>query len=366
MERLKQLMCFLAVLATPWLISCSESADEPVSNPKATLQFSPFSLLTGDEEEPDYAVSSLRVLIFSPGSYTFYNFPIDLSTAIQPYTIQIDQGTYDFVFIANEDSDPALAAELANYNVSNTLSELAGKYFDSASIRNNYTIPMTRIYRNVRVAGNNEVYLNGSSTKQETPWPVEVDRASIRVDLFMETTDETMVDGFTSLQVANVPNKVYLLPENLIGQRNYNVTGSSSFETLTASVLEYRSFDNDEGDAYAYRGPTENDVDYTIKIVNPGLSFTKESDGKWHWYKRIILPETVFADKTDEDSGIELQVMVYDQTYRLTLSNQAETDFTIPRNVRYKVTGTLTANYITFEVSVKPWGKNENQDIPLE
>ena len=364
MEQLKHWICFLAILATPWLISCSESTDEPES-PKATLQFSPFSVLTGDEDDPDYAVSSLRVLIFKPGDYAHYNFPIDLSTAIQPYTIEIDQGTYDFVFIANEDSDPTLAAELAGYNVNHTLTELAGKYFDSSSIRNDYTIPMTRIYRNVRVAGNNEVYLDGSAVRQTSPWPVEVDRTCIRIDLFMETTIETMVNGFTSLQLANVPNKVYVLPENLSGQTNYNVTGSSSFETLTSAVLVYRSFANNRGDEYTYRGPTVDDVDYTIKVVNPGLSFTKESDGKWHWYKRIILPETVFADKTDKDSGIELQVIVNGNTYKLTLSNQAETDFTIKRNVRYKVTGTLTANYITFEVSVKPWGKNENEDIPL-
>ena len=144
------------------------------------------------------------------------------------------------------------------------------------------------------------------------------------------------------------------------------MTGASSFETYTSDTAPiYRTFLHNEGDEKTVRIPdpgNEDDVDYMLTPAN--LSFVKDGD-KWYWYKRIILPYSAFTPVTNSDYGIQLRATVWGKPYLLTLSNQAETDFTISRNSRYKVNANLSPNFIQFEVSVLPWGDNTNVDIPF-
>ena len=57
----------------------------------------------------DIVISSFRVLVYeatgNDAGKLRWNIPINLSTNPSPYSIPIETGTYDFVFIANEKSD---------------------------------------------------------------------------------------------------------------------------------------------------------------------------------------------------------------------------------------------------------------------
>lgn len=343
-------------------MSCTKEA--PVEESEtAILQISPRSSVPGYHIDGiDDTITSFRVMVFPKGMPVRYNKTIDL-TNNNPFTLTIEPNLYDFVFIANEDSDTRLQGILSTY--SGTVTNIMSEYFESSAFQNDYSIPMTRIIRNVRVAPDNKVYIGGSPTAQPAIWPVEVTRAGIRVDLFMETTDPTVAaaSGFSKLEIIRVPSRAYLFDTNETSP-HINVTGSTSFETYTAtSAPAYRTLAYNKGDV---KGSKEEefagDVDYTLSEGN--LSFAQDGT-KYVWYKRIILPYTAFANANTPDYGIKLRATVFGLPYTLTLSNQAEDDYIIPRNSRYKITATLNPDYITFSVSVKNWGANTNVEIPF-
>lgn len=353
-------MLLLGVLLTA--SSCVSSTVEPEVE-KATLQISARSALLDPTDNPDEAITSLRMMVFRTGSYIMYNEKIDLANN-NPFTIKIDKGTYDFVFIANEDSDESLHSgktltEVLDAYAGRSVSDITAEYFDSSAFRNDYSIPMTSIYRNVQVIDDRSINNNG--TPVSGTWEVKVVRSGIRVDLFIVTENETMAEGFQKLEVVKVPKIAYLFDTSETTPA-VNVTGASSFETYTASSApSYRTYLYNEGDEKGPHAP-EFEGDVTYELTPSDQVFVKDGD-KWYWYKRIILPYTAFTPVGTGDNGIQLRVTVWGRPYTLTLSNQANTDYTIKRNSRYNVTGILNPSYIEFKVSVKPWGPNDNQEI---
>lgn len=355
------------------LFSCSKHSErvEPEERELATIDVFASGVKPqspGTDANPDNVITSLRVMIFNSGSLLAYNKMIDLSEGTT-FPITIYTGNYDFVFVANEGSDESVHSNgktltqiLDSYS-GKGISAVYDEYFASSAFRNDYAIPMTRVIRNVQVSGDNTITVGGDP--QESPWVVEMKRAAIRMDLFLKTTSLELTQQFTRFQVLNIPDKVYFFEEEWGGLPKYNVKGPESFETVSP-LHPYRYFASDKGDAYAERTPEyEGDVDYSITEVDPGLRFAESSteSGAYYWYKRLVLPSSVFFPSDQKGLGIVFQVVAHGHPYSLTLSRPASTDYTISRNSRYKLQVNFSPNYIGFDVSVIPWG--DNVDVPL-
>jgi len=352
----------LLLLATLLTVSCDKESTSSEEGEKVTLDISTRGILTDAISDPDNAITSIRIMAFyhTNGQFAAQDYKT-ITVTDQPENIQLklDPGHYDFAFIVNGDSDTGLTSRLQNYTKAKTFDNLKAEPIASSAFRNDYSIPMLRLIKNIILTGESDLTVGGLATPQ--PWAVEVERAGIRVDLIIETTAESIKKGFTNLQVINVPKQIYLSPK-------VNVNGTGSFES---PIPGYRTFASNNGDIYDE--PAElagQEVNYTITSSSDEVSFV-EKNGKWYWYKRLILPESVLEPTGQEKSGMQLQVTIDDglgeEQYSLTLSNADETEFTLPRNNRYKVTGTLNpGDYIEFSVSVKEWGNEETEDIVLE
>lgn len=353
---LNNLLLFL--LATLLTVSCDKESTYPEEGKKVTLDISTRGILTDAISDPDNAITSVRIMAFyhTNGQFADQNYQTITATD-QPKDIQLklDPGNYDFAFIVNGDSDAGLTSRLDAYTKTKTLDNLKTEPIASSAFHNDYSIPMFRLVENVILTDESDLTVAGVLTAQ--PWAIEVERTGIRVDLIMETTTESIKEEFTNLQVINVPKLVYLSPK-------VNVNGTASFES---PIPDYRKFSSDKGDIYDEPAElVDQEINYTITSSSDEVSFVAKN-GKWYWYKRLILPESIFEQTGKEELGVQLLVSIDDEQYSLTLSNADETDFTLPRNTRYKVTGTLNpGDYIEFSVSVKKWGNEETEDIVLE
>lgn len=328
--------------------------------------------VSGTDDERDSQFSSLRVMIFHTGSVLAYNKVVDLQQDGNPFTIAMTTGTYDFVFVANEDSDTALTARLNAYTATSgkTIGSIYGESFSSAVFRNDYTIPMTKVLKNVRVTANDlgvGTVIEGSQTyTSPASWPVKLERAAIRIDLILKTDNAMAATNFSALQLTNVPDKVFLFDTD--GSTiNYNVTGAGSFET-TSPLAAYRSIAGTDGDVYASYTPAGSDdpgIDYTLTETSASLGFVKAADNNYYWYKRIILPSSMFTPASKEANAVKLTAVANGRPLSATLGKSGV--FTAPRNQRYTLRGTLVPDMpISFTVEVTPWGQERSVSLPFK
>ena len=323
--------------------------------------------LTGNLSD-DYAITSLRIMVFNSGSpgtlaHNSYNFKLtgaellDMSNNNIPYRINILPGNYDFVFIANEDSDTELRGGtqtltqiLDAYTTSNTRTNIMNEYFSSSAFQNDLTIPMTAIFRNTTVSSSNTITLAGKSTPEAPPWQVEVERAGIRIDLTLWTDKPVTAQRFEKIQMVNVPNRVYMfdVKEDNTTQ-NYN---DSNYEPVTPTILSYRTIN--KGDSLSVSGlPLVPDLDITGNVILYPDTKDFEPDplkspGYFVWHKRIILPSSYFFDKTDGDKAILMQAVVNGNAVGGKLGGAVTTanpyGYNAPRNQRYRIVGEVKAD----------------------
>lgn len=346
------------------LFSCTKEGSYPAAGEgePATIVLSTFGTraqFDGTEEEPDDAFSSLRVMIFRKGATLAYNEVVDLTQG-NPFTIEMTTGDYDFVFIANEDSDTETRpggktlTQILNDYTGRSIHDIYGEYFSSSAFRNDYTIPMTRVIKNVRVHANGTVTVGGNASAEPSPWEVAVERAAIRIDLILKATEQRTAENFSAFQLTNVPEKVYFFGEDRNGSTLYNVTGSGSFEGDNP-VLPYRSIAGNDGDEYRIDQGAEifTESDQPIEFVEDPTT-----PGTYYWYKRIILPSSMFADASDEDLGIRMTSVVSGRPLSAVLGTDL-LGYTADRNQHYRLEGTLkAAEPIEFTVvEVTPWGQ---------
>ena len=321
------------------------------------------TIATEDNLGADDFISSLRIMLFNSGSGAMaYNFVLTAtelaamnnSSNPVPYKMTITTGTFDFVFIANEDSDTELRGGstltdiLDAYTTSNTLSEVMNLHFLSSAFQNNLTIPMTALFRNAKVSISNTITLEGNSMPEVAPWRVGVERAAVRVDLIMKTTSPYGAANFTDFLISNVPNKVYLFPVNASNTPLYNITGSGAgpFETTIRTIA------GDDGDKYSIVSGVEyfEEVDEFIPFVEDPTT-----PGDYYWYKRIILPSSMFTPANDELNAIVLSAVVGGNTLSTTLGTSI-LGYTAGRNNRYRLVANLKADVeMTLNTTIVAW-----------
>lgn len=303
------------------LIPISDKDDTP------DMQTRNMALYNGLDEgsAEDRTISTFRVLIFNSNGLVYNKYT---ENTTQPFSIELAQDTYDFVFIGNEKSDPALSTSLSSFG--GTLNELMAKSFSSDAFASGKNIPMTHMERNVKILGSGRYQTNGGSP-QNGPWTVILVRLGIRVDLMLETDVLENRNSFTGLEIHNIPQTVPLFASDLNGDPIYNsgTYAASRFIPVT------------EGDGFYQVGSTN----------------------KYQWIKdRIILPSKLFNPKTDKNKAVLFKTKYTDESSILQevapLGPWNTDTYITPRNHYFKFKGIVGLDNLNIHLQVNTWGSS--------
>jgi hypothetical protein len=315
------------------LFSCINEKNDPSAGQLVTISLAPSAHAVGTRADGDAYGSGIdnnirefRILVFHAGGKLAYNEYIADITNKSPYTIQLMTGTYDFVFIANEGSDndtsPALTATLDAYDSSKTIADFGNSVvFRAAAFADGKNIPMSALFRNVKIMGDNHYKINGTE-QPKSNWLVMVTRLGIRVDVTLTTGSKLASDSFRELIVGNLPATVPVL--------------AGDVDNKAISYAASRTYNVTDGE---------------------GGGFTATAPYRWV-HKRIILPSSLFSPADRESDAIFLELSYADgypdEKVALALS---PTDYTSPRNAYYLFTGDIIAHQ--FRSSIIPWEEEE-------
>ena len=268
----------------------------------------------------DDKIQFFRVLIYDSRSKTLeYNKTVaDISaTGANPVAIELLTKTYDFVFIANEDSDAALSAALAGLATGSRMSALDDLTVSSDAFAATKNIPMFSRYTNVKVLGDDKIQTPDMSGPEEGTWSVEVTRIGVRVDMVLTlTAGQWATFADKKLYLSNIPDKVHLS-----GKAN-----DGSYESPARAIT-----------------------------IDEATQVTDGSGGaKVITLKRIILPESAFSPASTKSNAV-VAALKFGALERKAALGLSPTDFTLPRNTYLTITGTVS-DKIDFLITVTPWG----------
>ncbi len=278
---------------------------------------SPTAGATHSGSDIDSRVESIRVLGYRVSNGTLaFNQKITVSDPDAGYaqgTIQVLTSSFDFVFIANEGTDTSLPPMLDDDNYVGTFGGLCDLSFDADSFLETKAIPMVSMIEGVRVLGENTVQVD--SYIYSDIWNVGIDRLAIRLELELEMPDDFATAA--ELSFGNVPDRVYLIQDENIA--------------------------------------TVNDVTRTFTPDSKQSDMAGTTTMKW---ERIILPESWFVDAGKEENGVEVRLTNSGDTKKATLGVDPGTDYTMPRNTYFGITGTVSTvaqEEIDITVEAKAW-----------
>ncbi len=315
----------LLVLYTSLLPCCVKNDDVQDNQPQSPLAVVRFNLAptraaTGDPA--DNNISSLRVLGYDSGSgdlrfnISFEEIPTDGKVA----TLQIPMGTYDFVFIANEDSDGSLKEQLASEDNSDfdNIMKLGTLYFARPAFDASKDIPMVTLIEDVDVSGNNTGV-----------WTVAIERIAIRLRVTVTTT-EKQFEKWTmpqSITISGIPDRVYLLS----------------------------GYDNSENRVV----PGEGFASSTIADTAPGFISEVDSDGNVTvTYDRLILPELYLSLLNNfSANGLTVSIDFGDNVKSGKVYAPTEYGFgyRLPRNVFLDMNITIKQDFLDVIGSILAW-----------
>ncbi|WP_029902703.1 hypothetical protein [Prevotella sp. 10(H)] len=328
------------------LISCEK--DDLSEFPNGKVEMVEISLRTTNighlsvDNDPDYEIKSLRILAFNSaiGKLYFNSGKIDLLSISQPITFEIMTGQYDFVFIANEHSvDNDLLSVLLDTWVSTKLTALDQQTFHYNAFSGEKSLPATSIYKNVKVTGNRELTYYDTNINAwvniddilNPLWNVEVERLAIRIDLEL-LIDESVAGDITGIQFANLPDQVPFFSNKMVDNSTIYYEGGYN-ETYPLSSISINDF--------AKTGP--------------------DNEGRYKYtLKRVILPSSVFSESTNADKAIAIDVhrsSAPESPLRQAIGQAMPADFTSPRNLYYKIIGSIIEDAVSLSavITPKPW-----------
>lgn len=272
----------------------------------------------------DRAISVMRVLIYDSksGNLVFNHFIPEVSDTIPLY---ISKGKYDFAFIANENSDKRLADELAALTPGvDRKSDLQKMWFSASAFSRDKDIPMVTIVEDV-AAIDDECYQTSTMPSALTGvWVVWMERLGIRLDMTLRLNPAQYSEfiGGCKMHFSNVPDRVYLVS----GIPNYK----------RALALE----------RVISIGP-----DDMVCLLDPENEHPCEITAR-----RIILPESVFAEKTNAANALMLTIgLGVDDTVSAKISLDPGVDYTMPRNCYLNVSGCVKTSDFTIDATIMNW-----------
>jgi len=193
---------------------------------------------------------------------------------------------------------------------------------------------MAKRIRNVEIKRDNFLVitdeLNNKKDTVDGAWKVQLKRLAVRMLLRISSPEEWFWNSLEEVELINIPKKVYLFDDNANGTPLYNVTGTNDFETSPRKITDFDT----KGKVYS----------------------------NWVWEKqRIIIPSSIFANKTDRSKAITFQLKLKAvSSPRLTpIGFDGTTDYTSPANTYYRIYGTLKEDHINFSIDVKNWEDEE-------
>lgn len=280
----------------------------------------------GDTDPADNTLEQLRILIFNGGGGSLVeNIHIPDINVKNPYTIEIPTGTYDFVFIGNEDSDSGLTLLLDAFTTSNTISDLETLSFDAAAFDSSKKIPMAYTERGIQIIDDNTYKRVDDTANQTGTWEVLLKRLAMRLDVKITTENSVKAADFKKLVISNIPTHVPVLETDASGNTLYNggASGSSSL-TITKANGDTGSFD-------------------------------QNARGVYEWVaSRLILPSTVFTSDAESDALTLECHYVQGETSVSPLKTGIDDYYQVPRNTFITATMAITPS-LTVYVGVEDW-----------
>ncbi len=256
----------LLVLCSSIFPSCVKEVarhNHPGDN-SAVIRFNIAATRATTGDPVDNNISSLRVLIYdSDGDLKFNNSFDQIPTDGKTAELEIPIGTYDFVFIANENSDDALREQLASTDDSDfdNMMEIGTLSFARSAFDPDKDIPMVGLFENVEIRRGNTVIVPGMDPITDM-WEVDVERLAIRLRLTI-TTPEKQFEKWVQprgIVISGIPDRAYLL---------------SGYDNSESRIV-----------------PGETFAASTILGTTPGFISETDDDGNVTvTYDRLILPE---------------------------------------------------------------------------
>lgn len=284
------------------------------------------------EQQDNADITSLRVLGYKTTSGALaFNEHITVTNNASSHTVEVLQGEYHFVFVANESLDTDLAAKLAagpgSFTALKTLTIGSGAFTDNAD-----RVPLVSVRENITVRSSSDVSSGGTSVLDGGVWKVALQRAAVKMRLEVHV-EKGEPFANTEIRLNRVPSWSYLYP-------GIDNQASGNARTITVPLTKTGETADGKYDIY--------------QPMTGGATGTED---------RLIFPELLFADKGNKDKGIELEITT-DKTRRGVIGVDIPNDYTIPRNKFIDITATVaTMPDIEFTVTVTDWG--DNIGVPL-
>lgn len=292
----------------------------------------------------DDKVETLRILAFNKTSHvcesnTFYSGDIlNGNTLRHP----INEGEYDFVFLANEPHNTIVKGVLdniVNYDDIKSVSYPV-RYFDSELI-----IPMIAENNGVKVLVDGKLEVNGVT---DTKLTVELRRLAARVDVVLKSTVDFGNAGsgnFKGITFSNMPDRVplvYGLPSDcLSGSWEYDDPNLNYSGTAIVRDVERELTLADNADCFK---------------IDPTLLTSEDKVNDLVWavkVKKVIIPSNFFSTKSDETNAIDFTVNLIDKyspSCKLKIISNP-VNYTLPANAKLDLTGIIRE---PLEVNIQP------------
>lgn len=296
-------------------------------------------LYPGDVED-DY-VNTFRILAFDASTGQCKSNVLYFGAAVTS-TIRhkISQGTYHFVFLANEPAYTDIANQLGAITTYNDIKKIS---YPEAVFTSDQDIPMIAENRNV------SIQTDGTSLT------ANMRRLAVRLEVKLKAklTDDLNA-AFKGITLSNIPDRVPLIwglpSERISGSSEYPVPTLTDYVGTAVAQDKTRTYDATE--------------------FTDALTATDQADG-YIWAKkleRVIIPSNYFADREEEASGVILTVKMvvdkYSPSCTLKIySEPSAVDYRLPANSKLDFLG-IIKEPLEMNITYKPWWTvNEDWNI---
>lgn len=307
--------------------SCTDESFVRENNQGAFLSISGIESqsATHPGSSEDYLVNTLRVMAFNKTSglcisNVYYTKDQWTDNLVQH---PIDEGTYTFVFLANEANDSYVFNQLDAVSGYEDLNNIV---YPAKTFSSDQYIPMKQEIEDVTVLSKGQgARLSDGTTVSRLE--LSLDRMGVRVDVVLEA-DRNYSETFSGVTFSNLADIVPLTA-------NYN-------GTITRNTIRVFTVDKNSG-LFEDTTPSTSGTVWAKKVI------------------RVILPSSVPESKSDKSKAAVFTVNMganYNPSCELKIAS-APVDYSLPGNTKLDLTGIIRES---LEVNIEASKWNENDD----
>ncbi|MFO3728589.1 hypothetical protein [Butyricimonas muris] len=301
-------------------------------------------------DEADNKVETLRILAFNKTSRACENNVLYYGSALAENTLRhpIEQGEYDFIFLANEPAENSIKTILDNISEYDDLKSIA---YPATHFTSERSIPMIAENNGVKILPEGKIEVNNNTNSE---LKIGLRRLAARFDVVLKSTIDwgtTNTGEFKGITLSNLPDRVplvYGLPS----------TPQSNSYTYDEPTLPYTGT-NITRDVIRQFTLADNAGYFE---VDPNLLTVEDQAKGLVWaakVKRIILPSSYFNVKTAEANAIMFTVNLIDKySPSCKLKILSDLDYRLPANARLELIGTIKEP-LEMNIQPAPWTQDE-------